>query len=206
LRGERDRGQLLEAVQTPFATAMSLVATQLVLLVLTLVACRFARREGAGESASCLGLVVPRMNVVEAVILVIATVVPLVVGLLAAAGVTSLLGPAPESGFTRMWSEAPRLEAVTWVLLVALLPGTIEELFYRGFVQQALLQRWRPATAILVTSVLFGIAHLDPAHVAFTFVMGTWFGVVGWRTGAVVLPIMLHALMNGLWTGRKCVV
>ena len=69
-------------------------------------------------------------------------------------------------GFTPGWG-------VLFVLVIALLPGTTEEILFRGYVQQRLMTRWSPVVAIFVTSVLFGIAHLTPPAIALAFILGS---------------------------------
>jgi membrane protease YdiL (CAAX protease family) len=92
-------------------------------------------------------------------------------------------------------------ESMLWALLVsAVLPGVGEELFFRGFIQTRLRQRWKPWTAIVVTSVLFGLLHGDPVHSPMAFFMGL---VLGWlveRTGSLWVSMFAHAANNGLAT------
>ena len=57
--------------------------------------------------------------------------------------------------------------------LIALVPGFCEEVFFRGYMQRRLLQAWSPWSAILVTSLLFGVLHLNPAQSLFAFLFGT---------------------------------
>jgi membrane protease YdiL (CAAX protease family) len=47
------------------------------------------------------------------------------------------------------------------VLLVISLGPVVEELLFRGVLLSALLQRWRVVPSVLITSVLFALAHLS---------------------------------------------
>src|SRR5208337_4060578 len=58
------------------------------------------------------------------------------------------------------------------VLVVGLGPALNEELFCRGFLGRGLLGRYGTVGGILLTSLFFGLLHLDPPHVVATFVMG----------------------------------
>ena len=49
---------------------------------------------------------------------------------------------------------------VVLVVTIALAPGFIEEMLFRGYVQRRLLERWSPAWAIGVASLLFTLAHV----------------------------------------------
>jgi len=92
----------------------------------------------------------------------------------------------------------------------------IEELFFRGLVQTRLVWRWGAVRGIVVTSVLFGAAHLigwrGPASVlAATAIAagGVVLGYLRYRTGRLGTSTVAHALFNafavlllGLGVGR----
>lgn len=86
---------------------------------------------------------------------------------------------------------------ILFVAVIALLPGTTEEILFRGYVQQRLMTRWNPTFAIFVTSVLFGIAHLTPPAIALAFILGAWFGFIAWRTHSILPCMACHAFVNG---------
>ncbi len=196
LSGERSTERIAEAAQSVPAAWITLFAAEAVTLVVALLACRIV----AVRPQARLVLTSPGIGRMDAAVLVAATIVPFAGGLLTASVVPSFSSDSLTPGLTRMWSEGSRMTSVLWVLSIAVIPGLVEEAFYRGLVLRGFLLRWRPLTAILASSTLFAVAHVDPATAAFTFVVGVWFGVVAWRTGSVVLPILMHAGMNGSWT------
>jgi len=73
-----------------------------------------------------------------------------------------------------------------------------EEIFFRGFVFTGLLKELSPLWAILISSALFAIAHLDPGSFLPLFVIGLALGLLRWRTRSTWPGIMLHMLNNGL--------
>jgi sodium transport system permease protein len=89
---------------------------------------------------------------------------------------------------------APLWEA--W-LLVGLVPALCEELFFRGFLQSGFrrLGQW---PAILVTALLFGLAHSSIYRLLPTMFLGLLFGYLVWRTGSIAAGILAHLLNNGL--------
>jgi len=204
IRGDRSPEAIRAEVESAPATWAAILASQAATLVVLLVAARVARvplRDRAGLGPAGL-------SGVQRVLVVTAVIIPFAVGVLAAAGVNAMIGPifgGGENALTRMWAEGSRVQSVGWVLLIAIVPGVVEEVFYRGFLLRTLLLSWSPRRAILVSSVLFGLAHVEPSQVAFTFCVGVWFGVVAWRTGSVVIPAVMHALMNGGWTAVQMV-
>lgn len=85
---------------------------------------------------------------------------------------------------------------VLLVFSIALVPGAVEELLFRGFVQGGLLGRWHPAVAIVVSSLLFGAAHLDLHQSVNAGVLGLWLGILAWRSGSLVPSMLCHAANN----------
>jgi hypothetical protein len=73
-----------------------------------------------------------------------------------------------------------------------------EELLFRGIILRGLLARMAPGPAIVVSALLFGIAHLD----VYQLVSGALLGLpLGWlyvRFRSVLPCIALHAATNGL--------
>lgn len=104
--------------------------------------------------------------------------------------------------FLNFFEKITPFWGVLFVILVALSPGFVEEMLFRGYIQQRLLQRWSPAWAIGVTSVMFGLVHLAPHTVVLATVLGVWLGYIAYRTGSIVPTIVCHAFVNGavnLW-------
>ena len=84
------------------------------------------------------------------------------------------------------------------LILVAVVPGVVEELLFRGYLQTRLAQRWRPVWAITVSAVIFSAAHLDPLHGVGVLPLGLWLGAVAWRTGSVWPAVLCHAANNAM--------
>jgi membrane protease YdiL (CAAX protease family) len=80
---------------------------------------------------------------------------------------------------------------------MALLVALPEEVFFRGYLYDALEERgWEPVTA---SSLLFALAHvaiLPSPYRALTFFPGLAFGWARKATGAVYVPILLHFAFN----------
>ena len=76
-----------------------------------------------------------------------------------------------------------------------------EELFFRGFVERALLDYWRsPAIAIAVSALIYGCAHLPNwRHAVVVTVLGLALGSAYWRDGSVRSPMVTHALVITTW-------
>ena len=86
--------------------------------------------------------------------------------------------------------------AVYIALLVSLVPAFCEELFFRGYVQSRLTALWPPGAAILLTSVVFALMHIDAQHVIAVLPIGMYLGWTAWKSGSVFTSMLLHALNN----------
>ena len=84
------------------------------------------------------------------------------------------------------------------LLSLALIPAILEEILYRGFVQQALRRSLGPLTSITVAAVLFGVNHLSPIKLAPTILLGLFLGAMAERSSSTGPSILLHALINGM--------
>lgn len=92
--------------------------------------------------------------------------------------------------------KSPR--ALAWGLGVSLAAGVAEEVAYRGFLVayvSSLAPSW---AAIAVSALLFGTAHLyqGVAGVLATTALGAAFAVMYLNTGSLLLPMLLHALID----------
>jgi membrane protease YdiL (CAAX protease family) len=96
-------------------------------------------------------------------------------------------------------AAGPRGIAVA-VAVVGLGAGVAEELFFRGFFQSRLAERWKPWVAILVTSALFGLVHFDLVHSSFALLVGCFLGWIAHRARSVRPTIAAHVFNNTVVT------
>ena len=84
------------------------------------------------------------------------------------------------------------------VLCMAVLGPVLEEVFFRGVLTRELLKRYKPTTAILVSGLVFGIVHLNPAQVVGACISGFFFAWLYARTRSILPGMLIHILNNGL--------
>jgi len=82
------------------------------------------------------------------------------------------------------------------VLLVGVAPGIGEELWFRGFFGRELIARYGVLAGVLLTSLLFGLVHLDPRHAVTALTMGIFLHLVYLATGSLWVPVLLHVVNN----------
>ncbi len=84
------------------------------------------------------------------------------------------------------------------LLVVAIGPAVCEEALFRGLLLSSLKGRVRPALAVLIVSLLFGLTHLSIFRLVPTFILGLYLTFIVYRTGSVYLSMLAHAINNGL--------
>ena len=94
-------------------------------------------------------------------------------------------------------NDAGLLPLVLNLLTYALIPGVVEEVVFRGFLLGA-LQPFGERRALLLSALLFGLAHLNFTQMPFAFLLGLFFGFVFLRTGRLWPCMMVHFLNNAM--------
>ena len=115
--------------------------------------------------------------------------------------VMTIYPPGPElmalqSSVQTILDGAPSWWSILLVFAVA--PAVMEELAFRGFILsgfQSMRNKWH---AILLTSLLFGIAHSVIQQTMITSVAGVILGIIAVQTRSLIPCILFHATHNGL--------
>lgn len=115
--------------------------------------------------------------------------------LLAASGMreTSVLAEFEEHLSTRRG-----LEIIYALAGMAVLPAVAEELLFRGFLLGRLRAHWGNSVALVGSSLMFGVAHLDLAQGSAAVILGFYLGYIRLRTGSVHAAILCHMSNNSV--------
>jgi membrane protease YdiL (CAAX protease family) len=91
------------------------------------------------------------------------------------------------------------LDSPVWFILVGVIfAPVVEELFFRGFLFQGFRQQYGWVKGGLLSSFIFGVAHLDPVAFIPTSILGFLLAYMYHRSNSVWPPIILHVLVNAL--------
>lgn len=82
------------------------------------------------------------------------------------------------------------------VLVIGLGPGVGEELMFRGFLGRGLIGHYGVGAGVVLTSLLFGLVHLEPRQVLYAPVLGLAFHFVYLTTRSLWMPMLMHFLIN----------
>ena len=82
---------------------------------------------------------------------------------------------------------------------VGLLAPLAEELVFRGAILRALL-RWcsKPWVGIVLSALLFAVAHMTPAQLPHAFLIGLLLGWMYYRTDSIIPGIVYHWINNSV--------
>ncbi len=83
-------------------------------------------------------------------------------------------------------------------LSVAIVTPIAEELFFRGYVLDAINRKHGDWTAIIWSAMLFGLVHVDPFTMGQAFMGGIIYGWIRMRTGSLLPSIACHMMWNML--------
>lgn len=134
-----------------------------------------------------------------------------VVGLLPLLAVVSLCNWATLNWLKQFWPDlAPQdsvklfLENGDWGtraimgMAAVVVAPLVEETVFRGFVYGVLKRFTEPIFAAIISSAMFALAHFHLGSAVPLFVLALGFVGAYERTGSLAVPMLMHALFNGL--------
>ncbi|HDK7169223.1 TPA: CPBP family intramembrane metalloprotease [Clostridium botulinum] len=83
-----------------------------------------------------------------------------------------------------------------FILEVIIVP-IFEEIVFRGIILEGLLNKYKPITSIIVSSVIFALGHIYIPQMINATIFGMLVGIIYYKTRSVVLCIVSHILSNG---------
>ncbi|MBQ7584582.1 MAG: CPBP family intramembrane metalloprotease [Lachnospiraceae bacterium] len=86
---------------------------------------------------------------------------------------------------------------VMW-FFVGLLGPVVEELVFRGIILGGLRTTGRIFSAIVLSALLFGLAHMNINQFSYTLCVGIFWGLLVEATGSIVPSLICHVMMNSV--------
>lgn len=84
------------------------------------------------------------------------------------------------------------------ILCIAVLGPILEEMLFRGAITEALLRKYSPVKAIVISGLVFGIFHVNPAQVVTACFFGFLLAWVYYKSQSLIPCILIHILNNSL--------
>jgi len=89
-------------------------------------------------------------------------------------------------------------ESRYFVLGISITAGVCEELLFRGYLMQLLANYMPTYGTVIISSIAFGLPHLyqGPINIIRTAVMGVIMALIYLATDSIIVPIILHVLID----------
>ena len=84
---------------------------------------------------------------------------------------------------------------IIYFITMALAPAFIEEMVFRGVIMQS-LRRFGDIFALVASSLIFGIFHLNLIQMPYAFIVGLCIGYFVMRTGSLWVGVIIHFINN----------
>lgn len=89
-------------------------------------------------------------------------------------------------------------EAILVLFTVVVVAGIVEEMLFRGFLQNIMEQNGGILKSILVPAFVFSVFHFNPWGVLQIFAIGAVLGMLSWRSQSILPCIVAHGVHNGV--------
>jgi len=108
----------------------------------------------------------------------------------------------PESAENLQITYEIMTENPFWVIILVMcvMPAIGEELYFRGLLFGSLREKYKPVTAILISSLIFGVFHLSLVKILPTGMLGACFAYITYMSGSIYIGMALHFFNNLLST------
>ncbi|KAB2878558.1 CPBP family intramembrane metalloprotease [bacterium] len=84
------------------------------------------------------------------------------------------------------------------ILAAVFAAGICEEMLIRGMFQGAMENKMNAVWAVVISSLVFSLIHINPWGGVQIFIIAIFLGVIVWRTGSIIPSIIMHAMNNFL--------
>ncbi|MBR5063642.1 MAG: CPBP family intramembrane metalloprotease, partial [Bacteroidales bacterium] len=82
-------------------------------------------------------------------------------------------------------------------LVTAIFAPIFEEWMCRGVILRGLLTKMKPGWAIVISALFFALIHFNPWQALNAFLIGVIMGYVYYKTGSLLLTMLIHFVNNG---------
>lgn len=103
--------------------------------------------------------------------------------------------PMPEF-MKKIFLELANQNGIFSFVAIVIVAPILEELIFRGIILNGLLRKYSPAKSIIISSILFGIVHLNPWQFIGALIIGLFSGWIYYKTRKLTLAIMIHFVNN----------
>ncbi len=88
---------------------------------------------------------------------------------------------------------------IAYFITAVIIPAFVEEMFLRGAVMQS-LRPFGDTFALIISSLLFGMLHMNFIQMPYAFIMALCIGYFVMRSGSLWVGVIIHLINNGTAT------
>lgn len=118
---------------------------------------------------------------------------------------TELLGIKMGSENTAVIVELSRINPL-FILVPALIGPILEEFVFRKILFGTFYKKWNFLVAAILSSLIFAVVHMDLMHTLIYFAMGVVFAYLYVKTKRIIVPILVHMLLNTIVVTAQLVI
>lgn len=108
--------------------------------------------------------------------------------------------PEKQNAFLQAFKQFDEITALPLLLAMALTAGVVEEVVYRGFIQNVLVRAYPKTRAFIIIGLLFAISHFLPTSLIIPYVLvSIYFSLVANEFKSLGVVIIAHALADVLF-------
>ena len=83
------------------------------------------------------------------------------------------------------------------IAYICIIAPIVEEIINRRIILGYMLNHSvHPVYAIILSSIIFGVSHMNPAQIPFATIVGGLLGIIYWKTQSIIIPIIIHIINN----------
>lgn len=97
--------------------------------------------------------------------------------------------------------DIPKIDHILNFLGTCILAPITEELTFRAGVLHTLLKRFRPAVAVILSALAFGVLHIRSIQIGYALIAGFFLGWIYYYTKSIRSVIIMHILFNMFGSG-----
>ena len=101
-----------------------------------------------------------------------------------------------ESTYNSLYSGGGMYSLIVEIFSVAVVAGIVEEIIFRGIALRRLIPAFGNFWSVIITALLFGLAHGTPIAIGYAFVLGLLFGSIFVCYKSIVPCIVCHIFFN----------
>jgi len=124
-----------------------------------------------------------------------------ILGITGALGISRLVGILPLDNIIGSYAETQSLISRSpipvQILTLVFVTPIMEELFFRGVIYNRIKKYSDVIWASILTSLLFGIYHMNLVQGVYAFIMGILMCAAYYRHKSILAPMFLHICANG---------